>query len=260
MALSQGCQKAGEPQRVEINAQDYGLKENEDGTPAILAALKACADQKAQKLIIPKGIYHFHPDKAHELYVHVTNNDDGLKRIVFPLLGFEDLEIDGQGSELIFHGRMVPFEIQRSKNIFIHDLSIDWDKPFHFQAQVLAVDAKRKTFDIQIPEYYQYRVLSDELLFMSNGMEQDMQMNLWFDPSTKATVYHVLQHKLDPWNRDLRARYGAMDLGNGQVRIADSIAALPQVGWVWVAKGGIGQGLQPKQPRFSSVQKRKSPI
>ena len=81
-----------------LNAKKFGLKEQKDATPAILKAIEACKQQNAKKLIIPKGTYNFYPDKAFEAYVHISNHDDGLKRIAFPIHGFNNLKINARGS------------------------------------------------------------------------------------------------------------------------------------------------------------------
>jgi len=113
-----------------VNAKDFGLVENADATPAIRKALEACVAEKAARLVIPEGTYLFYPDRAVEKYVHISNNDDGLKRIAFPLHGLNDFEVDGNGSLFIMHGEMVCFDIQSSENISIRNLSVDWIKHF----------------------------------------------------------------------------------------------------------------------------------
>jgi hypothetical protein len=52
-----------------------------------------------------------YPDKAKEKYLHISNNDDGLKRIIFPLEGFKNFEIDAQGSSFICHDYDLPFHV-----------------------------------------------------------------------------------------------------------------------------------------------------
>lgn len=243
--LSACCNSTNRSNTRQINAADYGLSDTvKDATPYILKAIEACKAQGATKLILPKGRYEFYPDKAYEQYCAISNNSNGKKRIAFPLLNIKDLEIDGQGASLIFHGQMIPFVIENSKNISIRNLSIDWDKPLYGQATVIAVDSINKTFDIEIHQENDYEIIGSELIFKSEGFEGDIQKNLFFDPETKATVYHVNQHKLDPWNKKVRTRYAAKEIAPRKVRITDSIAALPKVGWLWVAKGGINKTRQ----------------
>ena len=95
-----------------VNAKDLGLKEGMDATPVIRLALEECIARKAGKLVIPKGTYLLYPDRAVEKYVHISNNDDGLKRIAFPLHGLTDFEVDANGALFIMHGEMVTLAVR----------------------------------------------------------------------------------------------------------------------------------------------------
>ena len=41
-----------------------------------------------------------------------TNHDNGDKKVAFLLEGFDSVEIQGNGSELIFHGQIFPFQFE----------------------------------------------------------------------------------------------------------------------------------------------------
>ena len=220
-----------------INGNDFGLDPGGDATEGIYKALQACRQSGVKKLVLPKNVYHFYPDKAYEKYCSITNNDNGLRRIGFPIIDFDSLEIDGQGSEFIFHGSMIPFVIEHSKNIFLKNFNIDFDKQFHLQGKVVAVDPVNKTFDVKISEENTYKVLEGELTFNSNGHVMNFQQNLFFDPVSKGVVYNVWDYKIDPWNPDIKASYEAEELGNKLVRITNEVSALPKSGWILVAKG-----------------------
>ena len=93
-----------------IDVTDYGVRpDGSDATSGVRAALKVLREGNAAKLVFPPGRYDFWPDRAEERYVFISNNDSGLKRIAFPLVGVAGVEIDGGGATFIFHGPMVPF-------------------------------------------------------------------------------------------------------------------------------------------------------
>ena len=133
-----------------IHAKDFGLTENTDATPVILAALQECRKAEAEKFIIPEGTFHFYPERAYEKYCAVANHDNGLKRIGFPLTGLNNLEIDANNAKFIFHGYMVPFVIEDSRHIRLRNFSIDWDKQFHLQGEVIKVDTGKNCFQLRI--------------------------------------------------------------------------------------------------------------
>lgn len=88
--------------------------------------LQDAAKHKNSKVIIEKGTYHFYPEKAYEQYSFITNHDNSLRRIAFTINDFDGLTIDNKVAKFIFHGVMMTFNIENSKNINISGLTIDW--------------------------------------------------------------------------------------------------------------------------------------
>jgi hypothetical protein len=239
-----------------INALDYGLNEESDATTAINKAILACKFQKAGKLIIPKGIYHFYPDKATGEYLYIANNDEGLKRIAFPIRDFQNFEIDGQGSVFIMHGQMIAFDFKQSKKIKLKNLSVDWDKPFYFQGTVISNDPMTNSFVFKPFEECSYEIVADELIFLEKpgkavrpwkdwapsmkkdiGWQQNIDWNIWFDPKTLAPSLNGQEYVLQSWNENLKRRYRAEKTQDGNIRIFDAAQKLPPVGWVLIVNG-----------------------
>lgn len=150
-------------QEVNIN---YFLK-GEDITPAVYQALKECRKIKAKKLIFPKGKYEFWPTLASEKYIFTSNNDEGLKRIVFDLSEMKNLEIDGQGSSFIFHGYVSPFLLEDSKNISFKNFSIDYSRTFHSEGKILAV--YKDSLDVWFSPSYPFMVNNYRLEFIDEN-------------------------------------------------------------------------------------------
>ena len=94
------------------------LKEGEkDVTLSVITMLQDASKHKNSKVIIEKGTYHFYPEKAYEQYCFITNHDNSLRRIAFPINDFDGLIIDAKDAKFVFHGVMMPFNIENSKNI-----------------------------------------------------------------------------------------------------------------------------------------------
>ena len=242
-----------------IDASDYGLAEGIDNTPALIKAMEACKDQKATRLLIPYGRYDIYPQKALEGYRNVPNNDDGKKRIVFMLDGFKNFEIDGQGTEFICHDHMLPFDLNESQNITIKNLSIDWDMPFFFQAQVVAVHPDLNAFDLKVMDGCKYEIQGDQLIFSNKKTEktkgwysmappaqkdviweQNINWNIWFDPITKAPAFNVEGlGRLSAWNFKLNLPATAKELSPNLVRLTNAANQFPKIGWVLIIKGKL---------------------
>ena len=171
-----------------VNAADFGVTaDGNDATYAVRLAMEHCKKIKATKLIFPKGRYEFYPDKALEKYFFISNNDEGLKRIVFPVFDFTNFEIDGQGSSFIFHGFTCPFIIESSKNIAIKNLSINYARTFHQEGNIVAVGDWG--FDVTFPVEYPYKIENGIIQFYGDGSHYPYSNLLEFDPRKKETAF-----------------------------------------------------------------------
>jgi hypothetical protein len=228
-----------------LNAEDYGISKVNDATPILRKVLNDSKNSGINKIIFPKGEYHFYDEKAIEKYCAVSNNDNGLKRIAFQLEGFDQLEIDANGSSFVFHGLIVPFNIENSSNITIKNLSVDYDKPFYGQGEVVSVNPDDHTFDLKIADDWEYVIHENNLYFKNARDVLNIQRNIWFDPETKSPVYNVDAYQIDPWNKWINDNYEAYEVEEGIVRIKQDIAKLPEKGWFFVCKGDKNTRLVP---------------
>lgn len=245
--------------------KDYIKSSHKDVTPAVYQLISEARGMKSIRIFIDEGQYHFYPEKAFEKYCYVSNHDNTMRRIAFPIIGFENLEIIGKNADFIFHGPMMPFDIEDSKNIKISGINIDWHVPLHSEAMVVANNQKRGTFDLQIDEGYPYVIRNNKLFFIKEGYEHDLGRAILFDPERKAVAYNTRKYTpLDVVNTKTIRNKAALDFQNfvdvqspsfvyqdaewalkaeeiapGIVRIATT-KELPPVGLVLVCKGRNG--------------------
>ena len=126
---------------MEVHLRDYAhLVEGDDWTLAVREALHQCKLQPGSTLHLDGGRKHFRKKYAAEREYYITNNDGGHKFIVFPVIGFEGLTIDGDGADLIFHGTINPFVIDQSHDIVLRNFSVDYEHPFYFQGRIVSAD------------------------------------------------------------------------------------------------------------------------
>ena len=209
----------GAPTLITVDATAFGVcADGSDCTPGIRLALEHCRNIGAHRLTLPNGRYTFRPEFAAEAYVFMSNNDDGLRRIAFLLRDFSGLEIDGQGSDFIFHGLIIPFVVDRSAQVRIKNVNVDWAVPFHCEGQLLSCD--ETGLELAIPAEFPYQVV--------NGRFQSL------GASAKGWVLHHLL-EFDPIlgepARDAEDYYGAADefraeeTGPGRVRLHGAVAS-----------------------------------
>ena len=156
--------------KASTNLADYGFRPNshENATVALRKALEALKGKKNITLVFPKGRYDFWQNKAFEKEVYISNHSDvNPKKIAFLLEGFDGITIDGQGSEFIFHGEMIPFEIIDSKKVTLKNFSIDWERPTFSQGSIEAIG--EDYFDFKLSDHSWYKIQNDRLFFYGEG-------------------------------------------------------------------------------------------
>lgn len=172
-----------------IDVSEYMMSDVHDCTPVVASILKDHPKGNI-RIVFPRGVYHFYPEYASGKYHEVTNHDNGYKRFVFLLESMKNVEIDGQGSEFIFHGTLTPFLIDGSSDVLLRGFSVDWAEPFNAQAVVLASDLAAKTVDLKFrnPENIKYE--AGRINILNNGNEMFFLGEMMvFDPKTKAVAY-----------------------------------------------------------------------
>ena len=243
--LNNGCKNTVAKQS--LNIKELGIENTSDATQVVVEAIKKCKKDGTRKLKFPKGTYHFYPTFAPDKYCAITNNDNGLKRTAFPLIGLDGLEIDGNGSEFIFHGKMIPFIIEESKNLTIKNLSINWEVPFCLEGKVVANNPANKSFDIEVlsPYKVQYGHLFLSLeredspyekkygfrFAMPEGYDLEIGQNILWDPVTKAPYYNTVKYDLQ------QNSISAEEIKKGLIRLTGKMQDVPPVGSVFCSKG-----------------------
>lgn len=220
---------------ITVNMADYGLKSGEDATPAIRSVLES-KGQKNIRLVFPAGKYHFYPDKAYGKYHTITNHDNGYKYFAFPLVGCENIEIDGGGAEFIFHGVITPFLIEDSKNIRLENFSIDWQEPFYAQGTVLKSDPEGQSADIEFTPFSRVKLEGNRLAIVNNDYyHANLGETMVFDPSTTAVAWRAQDYLLNGERAKLAT---AQQLNGNTYRITGQFSRIPAPeGLIYVFKG-----------------------
>ncbi len=176
-----------------VYLSDY-LSENKtakdnDCALAIYEALSVCKEQNAQRLVIEEGIYHVYPDYCFERFYYVTNNDAGMVKIAFPLIGFKDFTIEADGAELVFHGRITPFIVDSCENIRLSGFSVSFHRPFFLQGTILA--STETSLDIKVDkDIFNYQIKNGVLRLDVEGfITNPILLILEYLPDTGRLAY-----------------------------------------------------------------------
>lgn len=217
-----------------IDLSDFNIIDKQDMTLVIRDILEK--NENDIKIVFPKGVYHFYPDQAFAKYHAITNHDNLYRYFAFPLIERSNIEIDGGGSDFIFHGLITPFLIENSKNVVLRDFSIDWEQPFFFQAEVLRSNEKEKWMDLKVHPMCEPLFEGNRLGFVTNGFHFPfLGESMPFDPKTRAVAYKAQRYALNTVTS--RATFDSY-LGENEYRIqwfSDVIP--PPPGLLYISKG-----------------------
>lgn len=202
-----------------------------DMTPVIRRIVEASQDEDI-RLVFEKGTYLFLPDYAFGKYLEITNHGNGYKRIIFNFDKFQSVEIIGNGAEFIFHGQLMPFLFDGCKSVSVRDVVIDWDIPFTFLGEVLAVNEEDGWRDIKpFTDGFSWNLRRGKLEFPDiDGFNYlELGSTLAFDAKEKRPVHGAWDIESSPtW---------VEKLPGGVLRFHENLKYYPPVGSLLSSKG-----------------------
>lgn len=205
-----------------VDITGFGVKPDtrEDQSLAVYRAIQYCRAIPGAVLRFLPGRYDFWPELAYEGFFTISNHDnDGSRRVAFPLQGMKNFTLEAAGAEFIFHSLIIPFRLEDCENVRLTGFKVDWDIPMMGQGTVVA--ASGNWFDIALDEGYSYRVADGKLMFRGEGWERDVWGLLEFDPLTHATAYG----SADQWSYDSYGGLSVEERGPGVVRYTGNRSA-----------------------------------
>lgn len=176
----------------------FGLKANskKNASPVVrkaIAKIKAeCRDGEKVILRFPAGRYNFHEAGSTVREYYISNHDqDNPKKVGIALEDMKNLTIDGQGSEFVFYGRMIPVSLLRSENCVLKNFSIDFEQPHIAQVQVVENDPE-KGITFEPAPWVDYRISKDSVFEgLGEGWVMRYSWGIAFDGKTKHVVYNT---------------------------------------------------------------------
>ncbi len=209
---------------TQVNAQDtiritdFGVEPDSriNVTPSVEKALRHCANKQNVVLFFPKGRYDFWPSYCKE-------ND---VTIGFKLKKMKNITIEGNGSDFIFHGRMQIARIDSCENVTFKNFSVDWDRPFISQGEIMEVTNDHLDLKLNETEY-PYIIENGKIVFVGEG---------WKSSRTGVLLYDKVRKEILPqtWDSSLGDIFQqrAEKIGNNVVRFFGKSKMLPPIGTI----------------------------
>lgn len=196
LSLVLSCTTLSAQKVYEISA--FGLKANssKNASPVLQKALaKIKAEYKeGEKVILrfPEGRYEFHGKGAAVREYYISNHDQtNPKKVGIALEDMKNLTLDGQGSEFVFHGRMLPVSLLRSENCLLKNFSIDFENPHIAQVKIVENDPQDGIVFEPAP-WVDYRIAKDSIFeAYGEGWTMRHSWGIAFDGDTKHLVYNT---------------------------------------------------------------------
>jgi len=196
LSLVLSCTTLSAQKVYEISA--FGLKANssKNASPVLQKALaKIKAEYKeGEKVILrfPEGRYEFHEKGAAVREYYISNHDQtNPKKVGIALEDMKNLTLDGQGSEFVFHGRMLPVSLLRSENCLLKNFSIDFENPHIAQVKIVENDPQDGIVFEPAP-WVDYRIAKDSIFeAYGEGWTMRHSWGIAFDGDTKHRVYNT---------------------------------------------------------------------
>ena len=189
LSLVLSCTTLSAQKVYEISA--FGLKANssKNASPVLQKALaKIKAEYKeGEKVILrfPEGRYEFHEKGAAVREYYISNHDQtNPKKVGIALEDMKNLTLDGQGSEFVFHGRMLPVSLLRSENCL-------FENPHIAQVKIVENDPQDGIVFEPAP-WVDYRIAKDSIFeAYGEGWTMRHSWGIAFDGDTKHLVYNT---------------------------------------------------------------------
>jgi len=155
-------------------------KPGQDATAAVETAFAKAG--KGATIEFPKGEYHFFREKGFKRELYLSNSDVSNPRHISILIeNRSDLKLQGNGSRLVFHDRVMPFAVLNSQKISIDGFTVDWDRPLMSQGTVLAYDSTGVTVKIDA-KAFPYVIDNGKLFFTDTTWKRRPWGFMEFDP------------------------------------------------------------------------------
>ena len=212
-----------------VNVASLGLKPDSriNAVPYVQKALQACKDKPGTVIYFPKGRYDFWPHQCIEKVYYESNTTvNNPRRCAILIEGLSGVTMDCGGSDFVYHDRIQPFTIDRSNDITVKKVSIDWDIPLTSECEVM--ETAPEYMDIRIdPVESPYVIEKGKLVFVGEGWKSQWWGTMEFDRTTRNVAYKTGDWGCmgGGWNN-----YKAKEISPGLVRLNYAFKRLPAKG------------------------------
>lgn len=216
-----------------VNVSEYGIVPGRDVTFEVNQLIQSLKGKEGVTLFFPKGQYEFYPENALEKYRAVTNHDNSLKRLAFPLFGLTNFTLDGNGSTFMFHGKICPITVEGSTNTVLKNFTIDWEHSFINELVVVENNTYENSFVAEVNDgQFQFEVKDNQILFQHYDWWDVIGQNIAYDGDKEAAMWHTKDYFLKYSNKTKITK-----LNKSSAKFVNITKETPPVGTVFATYG-----------------------
>ena len=172
---------------------DENRKDNASRLNEILAMIKSSVDEDDDVVVrFRKGRYDFYPYDALPREYYVSNHDQNQPKFVgICLEQWDNLTLDGKGSEFIFHGQMLPLAVVNSSHVTLKNFSIDFENPHIAQVEVISND-ENEGITFRVEPWVNYRINENGVFeTYGDGWRYQQYTGIAFEKESRHIVYQT---------------------------------------------------------------------
>lgn len=175
---------------------DYGVRPDsgENSAPIIREAIKEIRAESGGRnirIVLPAGRYDFHAEGASQREYYISNHDQpNPKSVGIVLEDMHNVTFEGNGAELIFHGRMLPVAVVDCRRCTVRDLSIDFANPHISQVRVVENDTEAGMITYEVAPWVEYEIRDSMFVAKGEGWEHNPSWGIAFEGDTKRVLYN----------------------------------------------------------------------
>ena len=172
---------------------DENRKDNASRLNEILAMIKSSVDEDDEVVVkFKKARYDFYPNDVMQREYYVSNHDQGQPKVLgICLEQWDNLTLDGKGSEFVFHGQMLPIAIVNSSNVTLKNFSIDFENPHIAQVEVINND-ENEGITFRVEPWVNYRINEDGVFeTYGDGWRYQQYTGIAFEKESRHIVYQT---------------------------------------------------------------------
>ena len=211
-----------------VYVSDFGAKpySYENSLTKIQSAIEACKQTGAKVLVFEKGRYDLWPEGAmrKEYFISNTSTEEEcpskVKTIGLLFDGVDSLTVEGNGATLMFHGKMTTIALEHCKQVNLHRIHVDFERPAGSEMTYTKVDSGN--VEVSVHRDTRYQIVDGKINLYGEGWRSNRNHCIEYDPELETFVYS------QGWNT-LAASH-AKEIAPGIVNFTTPKGFLPKVG------------------------------